>query len=137
MSIKVKRIIQEDSTGCGLACVAMITNLTYSEVKKEAIKRSIIKPSKSFYTTSNNLIRLLSILDVQAKKGRAVKKWESIKSLSIVAINFREKSNTWHWVVYVPDTNIGYVLDPNKKIKTEKRVDLSRMALRSYIPIVV
>lgn len=137
MSIEMKRIIQEDSTGCGLACVAMIANLTYSEIKKEAIENSIVQSGRSFYTTSNDLIRLLSALNIQAKKGRIVRKWESIKSLSIVAINFREKSNTWHWVVYVPDTKIGYVLDPNKKIKTEKRIDLSRMVLRSYIPIVI
>lgn len=135
MKMQIKRIIQDDATGCGLACVAMIAGATYAEAKKVALDSGILKLQKTFYTTSNNLIRLLECFDIKAKIGRKVSYWSSIQSVSIVAINFREGSNSWHWVVYVPDENQGYVLDPHKKIKTDQRIDFSRMRLRSYIPI--
>jgi len=100
------------------------------------------KPIKRWFCVSrilvaihSDLITLLDYFDFKAKRGRKVNHWSSIQCVSIVAINFRESSNCWHWVVYVPDENQGYVLDPHKKIKNDKRVDFSRMRLRSYMPI--
>ena len=133
--MQIKRIIQDDATGCGLACVAMIVGATYAEVKKVALDNGILEEKRTFYTISRDLISLLNYFNFKAEIGREVSHWSSIQSLSIVAINFRESSNSWHWVVYVPDENQGYVLDPHKKIKKEQRRDLSRMRLRSYIPI--
>ena len=135
MKKEIKRIIQDDASGCGLACVAMIVGATYAEVKKVALDNGILEEKRTFYTISRDLISLLNYFNFKAERGRKVSHWSSIQSLSIVAINFRESSNSWHWVVYVPDENQGYVLDPHKKIKKEQRRDLSRMKLRSYIPI--
>ena len=135
MNIKYARVLQDDATGCGLACVAMIVGKTYAEVKKIALDNKILEEKKTFYTTSSDLINLLNYFNFKADRGRKVGNWSSIQCLSIVAINFSESRNSWHWVVYVPDENKGYVLDPHKKIKNDKRVDFSRMRLRSYIPI--
>jgi len=135
MKKEIKRIIQDDASGCGLACVAMIVGATYAEVKKLALDNGILEEKRTFYTISRDLISLLNYFNFKAERERKVSHWSSIQSLSIVAINFRESSNSWHWVVYVPDENQGYVLDPHKKIKKEQRRDLSRMRLRSYIPI--
>lgn len=133
--MQIKRIIQDDATGCGLACVAMIVDETYAEVKKVALDNGFFENKRTFYTISSDLITLLDYFRVKAKKERKGSHWLSVQSVSIVAINFRKNSNSWHWVVYVPDENQGYVLDPHKKIKNDKRVDFSRMRLRSYIPI--
>ncbi|HAV2807924.1 cysteine peptidase family C39 domain-containing protein [Acinetobacter baumannii] len=131
----IKRIIQEDSTGCGIACVAMVAGLTYNEAKQIALDNQILKSKKNFYTRSNDVANFLNFLGIKSQNSRKVCHWESIKTLSIVAINYREATDNWHWVVYIPNENKGFVLDPNKKIKNEIRVDFSRMKLRSYIPI--
>ena len=135
MKTGIKRILQEDATGCGLACIAMIVGETYAEVKKIALDNEILEEKRTFYTTSSDLITILDHFHVKAKKGRKVSHWPSVQTLSIVAINYKENNDSWHWVVYVPDENQGYVLDPHKKIKNDQRVDFSRMKLRSYIPI--
>ncbi len=135
MKTEIKRILQEDATGCGLACIAMIVGETYADVKKVALENEILEEKRTYYTKSSHLIDLLGHFDFKADKGRMVKHWSSIQSLSIVAINYKESTDSWHWVLYVPDENLGYVLDPHKKIKTDKRVDFSRMRVRSYIPI--
>lgn len=135
MKTKIKRILQEDATGCGLACVAMIVGKTYAEVKKMALDNGILEEKRTFYTISSDLINLLDCFNFKAQRGRKVNHWSSVQTVSIVAINFRESNKSWHWVVYVPDENQGYVIDPHKKIKNDKRVDFSRMRLRSYIPI--
>lgn len=135
MKTGIKRILQEDATGCGLACVAMIVGETYADVKKVALENEILEEKRTFYTTSSDLINLLDHFNLKAKRGKRVSDWSSIQSLSIVAINYKENIDSWHWVVYVPDDKHGYVLDPHKKIKNDKRIDFSRMRLRSYIPI--
>ena len=135
MKTEIKRILQEDATGCGLACIAMIVGETYADVKKVALENEILEEKRTFYTKGKHLITLLDYFNFKAKRGRKVNNWSSIQSVSIVAINYRENIDSWHWVVYVPDENKGYVLDPHKKIKNDKRIDFSRMRLRSYIPV--
>lgn len=70
-----------------------------------------------------------------ASRGRRLTHWESLTELSIVGINYNDKSDTWHWVVYVPSARGGYVLDPRAAVKANRRYDFYRMRPRSYIPI--
>jgi len=53
MKTEIKRILQEDATGCGLACVAMIAGKKYAEVKKLALANKYFENKKTFYTTSS------------------------------------------------------------------------------------
>ena len=133
--MKPRRVLQQDATGCGIACAAMIAGVSYAYAKAIAIELGLIEKSGSQYTTSRKLIRLLAELDVIALTGRKLKHWESVDCLSIVGINYRPNHEIWHWVVYVPDDKIGYVLDPRRIVKSSKRVDFTRMRPRSYIPV--
>ncbi len=133
--MKIKRIIQEDSTGCGIACAAMVASVSYIEAKRTAIKYGIVKEKPPYYTTAGELSALLSKFGNDFARGRKLRKWESLDKLSIVGINYKPTYDTWHWVVYVPDSEAGFVLDPRKGVKTYKRTDFSRMRPRSYIPV--
>ncbi|MDO8908424.1 MAG: cysteine peptidase family C39 domain-containing protein [Pseudohongiella sp.] len=133
--MKLKRVIQKDSTGCGIACVAMIAGISYGEAKRTAIAHGIVKKRPPYYTTSGELTELLRKFHRGATKGRKLSKWESLDRLSIVGINFSSTHGTWHWVIYVPGIDAGFVLDPRKSVKTHKRTDFSRMRPRSYIAV--
>ena len=131
----IRRVVQVDSTGCGIACVAMITGKFYKDIKQVGLENDIFSTKKALYTDTADIVKMLKILGIPTEKGRKVSNWDTIKSISIVGINYRESSDTWHWEVYIPNEEEGYVLDPNKKIKNDKRTDFSRMKLRSYIPV--
>lgn len=131
--IKVRRVRQEHSTSCGIACVAMITGIPYRKVLAIAKEQIRWRRDNSFYTNYVDLKVLLSFFNVKYGYGRMVKHWDSVSDLAIVAINYSEKYNNWHWVVFCRENHSQYVLDP--KSKTEKRTDFSRMRLRSYLPI--
>lgn len=134
--MKIKRVIQVDSTGCGIACIAMVAGISYAEAKQITLNNEILKKSvKNFYTTTKDLVNVLNSIGIESSKGRKVRYWSSINTISIVGINFLETTDTWHWVLFIPNEDTGYVLDPSKRVKTEKRTDFSRMRLRSYIPI--
>ena len=130
----MRRIIQEHRTGCGIACVATITNHTYSDVMRKALQvYKWDKSRKTFYTTSSQLRSLLFDFGIVAYRCRSVRKWSSISDLAIVGINYKPTSKTWHWVVFRREAGVEQVLDPLSK--KDIRTDLSRMRLRLFIPI--
>jgi ABC-type bacteriocin/lantibiotic exporter with double-glycine peptidase domain len=130
----VRRILQEDTTGCGLACVAMVTGSTYAKVKAAAIRLGIAARGEPCYTVANDLARLMREFGMHPSKEKMITSWPPLKHPSIVAINLQKNGN-WHWVVYVPGDDGGHVFDPKKSIKTVRRTDFSRMRPRSYIPM--
>lgn len=130
----MKLIRQEHRTGCGIACVAMISGATYAEVMSVAPEVLDWSESKrTFYTSSSQLQSLLLKMNISALKGRSVRKWSSLPDTAIVGINHNEKNDTWHWVVFRREARKEYVLDPQSK--REARKDFGRMRLRSCIPI--
>lgn len=131
----IRRVIQKDGTGCGLACAAMLGGTSYLRAKTLAVRLGISSDRPPYYTSAGQLSLLLRNLGLRPSKGRRLSKWESLQGLSVVGINYREKDDTWHWVVYVPSADGGYVLDPKKSVKTARRTDFGRMIPRSYIPI--
>jgi hypothetical protein len=135
----IRRIVQKDSTGCGLACAAMLAGITYLQAKSKAIELGVVPDDNGhYYTESWQLRPLISALGGYSSKGRNVSRWGSITCLSIVGINYRApkgKDPTWHWVVYVPDDNGGYVLDPMGHVKSARRTDFIRMRPYRYIPV--
>jgi len=137
--MKIRRRVQKDQTGCGIACVAMLSGITYLKARKLATELGEVPDEKGrYYTQSWQLRHILSELGVSSRKGRKVSKWRSINCLSIVGINYRSpegKDATWHWVIYVPGSDGGYVLDPMGHIKSTRRRDFSRMAPNRYIPM--
>lgn len=133
MGNQLQQVIQQDRTGCGIACVATIACTSYSKVRHMACIQFGWREDGVFYTMSLHLARLLDSLGYTAGRGRAVRHWESLPNLAIVAINPHKEDSGWHWVVFVRDDGNAYVIDPRSKRK--RRTDFGRMRLRSCIPI--
>ncbi|WP_137170134.1 cysteine peptidase family C39 domain-containing protein [Marinomonas sp. FW-1] len=57
----MKRVIQEDSSGCGIACIAMLTDTKYSIVKEVAIDILNLDEYYGLYTSASNLKNLGSL----------------------------------------------------------------------------
>ena len=129
----MKRIAQQHYTDCGIACAATVAHTTYRTARTAAHKAfSWPRSQRSFYTTSAEMRTLLRHLGIQTGRARSVRLWTSISRVSIVAIKYRPKTGSWHWVVFDPRDEC--VLDP--KSKRSKRRDLDCMKPRFCIPIV-
>jgi ABC-type bacteriocin/lantibiotic exporter with double-glycine peptidase domain len=130
----VKRVRQDHRTGCGIACIAIISEKTYQEamvIAKDVLDWSNSK--RSFYTQSDDLKKILKSMGFFSQRNRAIRKWSSMPNLAIAAINYNQSTGHWHWVVFCRDHEGEYVLDPLSK--KEKRTDFDRMKLKSCIPI--
>ncbi|MFA6179952.1 MAG: cysteine peptidase family C39 domain-containing protein [Candidatus Methylopumilus sp.] len=103
----MKQVIQEDSTGCGLACVAMIVGTRYKTIKKQAheLLHDWSFGSRSFYTEAMHLKTLLKAHSIEYGNYRWTDNWLQIKAeLAIAAINLQKKGN-WHGVVFKQQAN--------------------------------
>ncbi|NRB38353.1 MAG: hypothetical protein HRU20_07770 [Pseudomonadales bacterium] len=125
----MKRVVQQDDTGCGLACVAMLAGKSYRSVKKVAIDKYDLECDGHLYTGTTALVNLGREYGVDiGVKRRKFKGFENLPDRAILAINYREKDGNWHWVVFQRKNGQEFVLDPKVSIKKDKRTDLSRIA---------
>ena len=84
----LKRVEQGDDSGCGIACVAMVTGRTYPQTKRFFVAHVFLPTDRKPLTRHYQLRRALLKLRVHTEK-RLFRNWRSIESLSIVPINRR------------------------------------------------
>ena len=65
-------IIQEETTGCGIASVANIVGCTYAEVKSKANSMGIFADDKSLYSDTAYIRNLLNKYGVNASKTKVM-----------------------------------------------------------------
>jgi len=128
----MERVVQQDGTGCGLACIAMLAARNYSDVKSSAIEILEMDVNGKFYTTAPNLRKLGKAfkLDID-ERCRKFQSFSLLPSLAILAINYREDQGTWHWVVFCRTDDEEFILDPKQTIKSERRFDFDRLSKKT------
>lgn len=115
----------------------MLADRSYREVREIAVSELEYDPEGEFYTKTGDLRRLANEVGVEisAKRRRPFKEWGSLPDRAIVAINYKRKTDTWHWVVFVRKNGKAVVLDPKRKVKTTRRTDFGRMNPFAFLPL--
>ena len=127
---KIKFVHQDDPSGCGPACIAMIGGISYPDAVALIKKRH---RGEELYTHWRHLRGALTELEVpygdSLDRVRA-QRWDAISTLSIVKCGrWGGEENYWHWVVY--DGTSGLLYDPLKDgpLKPDGRHRKPRMHL--------
>ncbi|OYV04335.1 MAG: hypothetical protein CFE26_17425, partial [Verrucomicrobiales bacterium VVV1] len=124
----MRRIVQKSGNSCGVACVAMLARISF----RDAFRVGVACYDKDYWSgshaTDNSELRII-LAAVGYKLGREVacEDWEKVPPGSLAATQWNPKAKFWHWVVYDEDDEGGYVLDPNRAVKRNKRRDLKKM----------
>lgn len=141
----LQRRLQHDRTGCGLACVAMLAGIGYAQARTLARALAIgprARPAgagprsagEGWRTDARQLRRMLAVLRIGSGAERRVGAWRECDGDGLVAINARA-DGTWHWVVYLHDAHAPCVLDPNPRVRRDRRRDFGRMRPSRYVPV--
>ena len=129
VAFQMKRVIQEDEAGCGIACVAMVTGKTYLQAKRFFLERIFLPTDRKPHTRHYQLQCALRKLGIATEK-RPFRHWRAIETLSVVTIS-RRSDTGWHWVVFVPNGDRPYILDPMPG-KGRRRYDFRGMKARGF-----
>lgn len=82
--------------------------------------------------------KLLAALDIKtAKSEKPFSGWEELPSQALLSIKWHEVNGKpfWHWVVFVRENGIVYVLDSKKGLNKNIRTDFGRMKPKWHIEI--
>lgn len=134
----VKPVIQEESTGCGIAAVAAVTGVSYARVKRVAGSLEIHAADPRLWSDTAYVQRLLSRFGVPvARSVRPFRSWASLPARALLAIKWHIEDGRpcWHWVVFARERQGSYVLDSNRTLKIHVRTDFGRMKPKWYLPV--
>ncbi len=82
-----KPVIQEETTGCGIAAVANILGKNYQEMKAIANTMGIHASDKSLWSDTQYVRRMLSEAGVESSVNELLfESWEDLPDLALLAI---------------------------------------------------
>ncbi|HKJ04339.1 MAG TPA: cysteine peptidase family C39 domain-containing protein [Geopsychrobacteraceae bacterium] len=124
-------IVQQEISGCGFACVAMLADTSYLEVKKKANSLGIFSEDEKLWSETGYVRRLLTEYHIKASTTEVpFSTWEDLPNLALLAIKFRyEKGRPfWHWTVFRRNASEVIVHDPAAYLAENKRTDFENIA---------
>ncbi|MGO1070010.1 hypothetical protein [Lysobacter sp. CA199] len=144
----IRRQLQQDRSGCGLACVAMLAGIGYAQARNLAralgigpkpyryrVGAGLRNAREGYLTNARQLQRMLRLLGPRTGDERAVTGWDECDGDGIVAINHDPIDDRWHWVVFLRQNTGAWVLDPNPRVRSDRRTDFGRMRPARFIPV--
>ncbi|HAS6199636.1 TPA: hypothetical protein I7171_23070 [Vibrio vulnificus] len=104
-------IKQNDTTGCGLACIAALLEIEYEVVKKIASNALCWSERKKvFRTQPDQIVKLLAYYGV-ASSVTTFSEVEMSATASILGVN-SDSNRNFHWVIHIPHENGNLIFDP-------------------------
>ncbi len=131
-------VIQEETTGCGIASAANILGKSYSDMKAIANKMGIYADDKSLWSDTSYVRRLLSQEGVQTSNIETpFTSWDDLPDLALLSIKHHQQDgkNFWHWVVFKRVEGQAFVLDSASYLPSNFRTDFDEMNPKWFIEV--
>ncbi len=134
----LKSVIQEETTGCGIASVANILGKTYPEMKAIANSMGIYADDKSLWSSTRYVREMLLSAGVETSPDEIpFESWDTLPDLALLSIKHHQEAgkNFWHWVVFKRVEGEGYVLDSASYLPNNVRTDFEAMQPKWFIDV--
>lgn len=131
-------VVQEETTGCGIASVANILGKTYAEMKTVANAMGIHASDKSLWSDTQYVRRMLSSGGVETSADEhPFESWGALPDLALLSIKHhqQEGKNFWHWVVFKRMDGRSFVLDSASYLPSNIREDFHAMQPKWFIEV--
>jgi len=131
-------VIQEETTGCGIAACAALAGISYAEARRKANALGIYAADTALWSETGHVRTLLRELGISVSpKETPFESWEGLPDKALLAIKWRIEQGKpfWHWVVFVREGGEARVLDSRKALKSHIRQDFGRIRPKWYIGV--
>ncbi len=122
---RIRHIHQQHETSCGLACVAMVADVTYQTVMKRTQELGVLDKADYYGTSIRDLTPLLRSFDIRTVHRTGFESWLDVPQITIVRVN----PSGPHWVVAVRSQTDYYIFDPGTVMPDALRRDFGRIHL--------
>jgi len=134
----MRPVTQEEISGCGIACVAALSGLSYQEVRTVANSLGIFAEDSNLWSDTRYVRILLGHFGIAADQNELLfSSWDTLPDLALLSIKWHLENGRpfWHWVIFWRSPNGPVVLDPKQSLKTHTRTDFWRIQPKWFIPI--
>lgn len=134
----LKPVIQEETTGCGIASVANILGKTYSDMKAVANAMGIHASDKSLWSDTQYVRCMLSCAGVETSDDEIpFESWDALPDLALLSIKHHQEEGRkfWHWVVFKRVDGQPFVLDSASYLPSNIRTDFDEMQPKWFIEV--
>ncbi|MCB5185551.1 hypothetical protein LG201_10090 [Methylobacillus gramineus] len=131
-------VIQEEPSGCGIASVAVLAGITYTQAKAVANQLGIFAEDTRLWSTTDYVRRLLGHFSIEVDHQETTfTSWQALPDIALLAIKWRLENGQpyWHWVVFWRSPDGPVILDSKKTLTKHVRWDFGRIKPRWFIPI--
>lgn len=132
--------MQEEKTGCGIACVAMLADASYAKARRVAGSIGIFAGNPKLWSDTEFVRKLSAEFDIElSKMPKPFKAWDKLPPRALLATKWHMEGGTpfWHWSVFVRDGQRSHVLDPKKGLKSNKRTDFGRIKPKWFAEVLL
>lgn len=132
----ISTIIQEETTGCGIASVANVVGKSYAQMKALANSMGIYASDTSLWSDTQYVRHMLSCVGVEATENEILfESWGALPDLALLAIKHHQEEGRdfWHWVVFKRVDGRDLVLDSASYLTSNVRTDFNEMQPKWYI----
>ncbi|MGO2234123.1 MAG: hypothetical protein ACTH5B_08600 [Marinomonas sp.] len=132
----ISPVIQEETTGCGIASVANVVGKSYAEMKALANSMGIYASDTSLWPDTQYVRHMLSRVGVEATENEILfESWGALPDLALLAIKHHQEEGRdfWHWVVFKRVYGRDLVLDSASYLASKVRTDFNEMQPKWYI----
>jgi hypothetical protein len=134
----LKSVIQEETSGCGIASVANILGKTYPEMKAIANAMGIYAEDKSLWSNTQYVRKMLSHAGAEISPAEhPFESWSMLPDLALLPIKHHQEGgkNVWHWVVFKRVNGDAFVLDSASYLPSNIRTDFNEMHPKWFIEV--
>ena len=134
----MKPVVQEETTGCGIASVANILGKTYSKMNEIANAMGIYASDKSLWSDTHHVRRILYASGIETSPDEVpVETWDKLPDIALLSIKHHQKDGKdfWHWVVFKRIENKTFVLDSASYLPSNIRTDFDEMQPKWFIEV--
>lgn len=134
----IEPIIQEETSGCGIAAVANILGKSYSAMRARANALGIHAEDETLWSDTRYVRDMLSDAGIGTSAEEIpFESWEALPDLALLAINPYEEDGTkfWHWVVFKRVGGHVCVLDSASYLSSNVRTDFDAMQPKWFIKV--
>ena len=132
----MKPVVQLERTGCGIASMAALAGVSYTQAKRVANRLGIFADDPRLWSETHHVLRLLKEYGLQpARTEVPFASWEALPDRALLAIKWHKEGNRtcWHWVVFWRGPRGPVVLDSKRALRRHVRTDFGRMKPKWYI----
>ena len=134
----MKPVIQLERTGCGIAAVATLADVSYRETQRMANRLGICAGDPKLWSETGYVRRLLKRYGIRpARTEVPFTSWEALPEFALLAVKWHKDRDRsfWHWVVFWRGPNGPVVLDSKRALRRHMRTDFGRIKPKWFIPI--